>query len=291
MVFQQIHIIINPAAGQNEPILNTLNQVFQEYDINWQVSITQGPGDACRLAKEAVAAGVDLVAGYGGDGTLMEVANGLRGSNIPLGILPGGTGNGIARELRIPFNLEQAAELLCQSPTVSQIDVGQIEGQYFLLHAYAGLHPSQQASRDLKDNMGMLAYLLPMLRVIKEPQISHYTLIIDGQIIQTEGIFCAVVNALGLGISFSLTEPVNPKDGLLNLFLIKKDTSTPLSQTLNQEEKDKLFQHWQCREVSIHSQPAQQVWMDGEVTAQDTIYGRCRPTSLASHCPTSAKYK
>ena len=134
--FQKIQVIINPAAGQDEPILNTLNQVFQEYGVEWQVAITRHSGDARRLAKAAATDGFDLVAGYGGDGTLMEIANGLQDSGIPLGVLPGGTGNSLARELNIPLDLAQAAELLCQAPNVRQIDLGRINDRYFLLHPF-----------------------------------------------------------------------------------------------------------------------------------------------------------
>jgi diacylglycerol kinase family enzyme len=113
--YQHIRVIVNPAAGQNEPILNTLNEVFHRHELEWDVRITLGPGDATRLAREAVANGVDLVAGYGGDGTQMEIANGVMGSNTPMAILPGGTGNAMTFELKIPRNLKQAAELICQS--------------------------------------------------------------------------------------------------------------------------------------------------------------------------------
>ncbi len=60
-------------------------------------------GDATRLAKEAVEQGYELVAGYGGDGTQMEVANGLLGTGIPQAILPGGTGNAMAHDLTYPY--------------------------------------------------------------------------------------------------------------------------------------------------------------------------------------------
>ena len=86
--YNHIHIIINPAAGKDEAILNTLNRVFKKYDQEWSISITYQSGDATRFAKEAINKGADLVAGYGGDGTQMEVANGLIGSDVPLAIFP-----------------------------------------------------------------------------------------------------------------------------------------------------------------------------------------------------------
>lgn len=91
--YKSVHVVINPAAGHDEPILNVLNHVFHPAGVVWDISLTQKTGDATHLAAEAAASGVDMVAAYGGDGTQMEVANGLLGSGIPLAILPGGSGN------------------------------------------------------------------------------------------------------------------------------------------------------------------------------------------------------
>jgi len=77
---KRIHIVINPAAGKDEPILNTINDVFHEHGIDWGVSVTQKFGDATEFARQAAKEGFDIIAGYGGDGTQHEIANGLIGS-------------------------------------------------------------------------------------------------------------------------------------------------------------------------------------------------------------------
>ena len=90
---KRIQVVINPASGQPQAILNTLNKVFRENEVEWDISITQASGDARRFAENAAAAGADVVAAYGGDGSVMEVAQGLMGTNVPVAILPGGTAN------------------------------------------------------------------------------------------------------------------------------------------------------------------------------------------------------
>ena len=102
--YPKVHVVINPAAGQDEPILNVLNDVFHAAGVDWENSLTHKSGDATRLAAEAAASGVDLVAAYGGDGTQMEIANGLLGTGVPQAILPGGTGNAMAHDLGISLN-------------------------------------------------------------------------------------------------------------------------------------------------------------------------------------------
>src|SRR5689334_18509397 len=92
-MYKRIHVIVNPAAGKDTPILGTLNKTFADTGIDWDIFVTKGAGDAHRLAKEAASAGVDAVAVNGGDGTVMEVASGLMNTNVPLAILPGGTAN------------------------------------------------------------------------------------------------------------------------------------------------------------------------------------------------------
>src|SRR5690554_2424284 len=105
---RSIHIITNPAAGQDRPFLNVFNKTFQEAGIDWELLITKKPGDAARFAQDAVKAGVDVVAAYGGDGTVGEVAGALHGTNQPLAILPGGTANVMSVELGIPGDLPGA---------------------------------------------------------------------------------------------------------------------------------------------------------------------------------------
>src|SRR5436190_12669136 len=83
---RRVHVIANPAAGQDRPFLNLFNKSFQAADIEWELLITKKAGDAERLTREAVAAGADVVAAYGGDGTASEVANGLYGTDVPLAI-------------------------------------------------------------------------------------------------------------------------------------------------------------------------------------------------------------
>ena len=124
--YKKVHTVINPAAGHDEPILNVLNDVFHEAGVDWEVSLTHKSGDATRLAKEAAESGVDLVAAYGGDGTQMEVANGLLGSGVPQAILPGGTGNAMAHDLKVPINLREAAELIVSSTKRRAVDLARI---------------------------------------------------------------------------------------------------------------------------------------------------------------------
>src|SRR5690349_232798 len=167
--FRQIHVIINPAAGQDEPILNVLNSVLRPAEIKWDVFITNEAGDARKYAQQAVAAGVDAVAVYGGDGTVTEAASGLIGSNMPLVILPGGTGNVMSVELGIPAKLGDAIALLCDATQGSRlVDMGMVGDRPFFGHVAIGLEADmhQTADRSMKDRLGFLAYPIAALQAL-----------------------------------------------------------------------------------------------------------------------------
>lgn len=290
--FSSIHVVINPAAGQDEPILNTLNRVFTDYDVSWSVSITHEDGDGEHRAQAAVEEGADLVMAYGGDGTVMEVASGLIGTDVPLGVLPGGTGNALAFALNIPQNLEDAARsLLSEEAAVRAMDIGQANDRYFILRLMTGLGVDMltRASRELKDRFGVMAYVVAgLMSLSTPPDPVTYRLTLDGETIETEGIACLIANSAHVGrFNFVFSQAIDPLDGLLDVIVI--DTSLSLILKLatsltNLEDVDERLsqgiQTWQCKEVTIDVDPPQVVRGDGEDSGMTPITVRVLPGSL-----------
>ena len=108
---RKICVIVNPGSGQPKPVLHTLNSIFRPAEVEWDLKLTHSSGDAERFAREAAADQVDAVAAFGGDGTIMEVARGVMGSETPMAILPGGTANLMSVEMGIPRDLTKAVEI------------------------------------------------------------------------------------------------------------------------------------------------------------------------------------
>jgi diacylglycerol kinase family enzyme len=194
--------------------------------------------------------------------------------------LPGGTANGLARDLGIPLNLAGAAELFCADSRVRQVDLGEVIGRYFLLHSYIGLLPEQQAARETKDKLGMLAYLGPVLRVIKDPAQSRFSLTIDGETFEQEAVICVVINTLGWGIDLPLKEPINFEDGLLDVLLINKDMAAAIESFVDLKVSGDIFQHWQGRQIAIQSEPEQDIWIDGEPREKTPFTAVVAPQAL-----------
>jgi YegS/Rv2252/BmrU family lipid kinase len=286
--YPHVHVIINPASGPNRPILNTLNDVFRKYGVDWDVSITKRYGDAARQAKDAIASGVDLVVGYGGDGTQHEIANAVIGTGRPMGILPGGTGNGFAREIGIPKELREAVELLCTSRNVRTVDAARVGEEYFIQRLYAGVPPEAQTSRDLKERYGLLAYAVTLPRQVLRASESEYRLTIDGRTVKLSGIKCYIVNSGRTGTGLSVDVDFSASDGILDLFVVSRKALSIMSaeaRFLHLPTLDAGLYYWRGREITIDAQPEQAIWMDGEYHGNSPVTAQIVPGALAVVAP------
>lgn len=285
---KRVHVIINPAAGQDRPILSVLNQTFQAADIDWDVFITKKAGDARRLAQEAVAAGVDVVAVHGGDGTVMEVASGLIGAEVPLAIFPGGTANVMSIELGISNDPAEACALVCNAGgTIQAVDMGQIDEHYFLLRAGIGFEAEmvEGADREMKNRVGWLAYALSALQALREPQMACYQLTLDGLRVEVEGLTCIIANAGSMGMSgLSLAPTINVSDGLLDVVIVRQANLPSLlalaASIVTGNENAEPLLHWQAREITVASTPSQTVQADGEILGQTPITAKILPQAV-----------
>jgi YegS/Rv2252/BmrU family lipid kinase len=287
--YPRIHVVINPAAGKDEPIINILNKTFNTYGIDWAVSITRKYGDATEFARQAAQAGYDLVAGYGGDGTQHEIANGLMGTGVVMGILPGGTGNGFANELGTPTTLQPAVELLCTSHNRRHIDIGQLaDGDYFIQRLFTGIEPDEQTSREEKDKYGTLAYLKRDVNRLSQIEDIPYRLTIDGEEIPVKGHKCYVVNSAKAGTGLSISSKFQVDDGYLDVFMLSRDsksTNAALARFFNLDTQNAGMYYWRGQEITIDVEPDQPVWTDGEYTARTPVSLKVLPGALTVAVP------
>ncbi len=294
--YKQVHIIVNPAAGQNEPILNVLNSVLRPAEVKWDVFVTTEAGDARKYAEQAVAAGVDAVAVYGGDGTVMEVASGLIGSAMPLAILPGGTANVMSIELGIPGNLADATALLCDPTQGSRlVDMGMVGDTPFFGHVAIGLEAEmhQTADRTMKDRYGFLAYPIAALQSLFDRPVSRYTITMDEEKVEMEVLNCIVTNLGSIGmLGASLANNIDVSDGLLDVVLIRKADVASLSALVGSvtglTDPANLLPHWQVHNVSVIADPPQKVTVDGELLGSTPVYIRVLPSAIRVIVPASA---
>jgi YegS/Rv2252/BmrU family lipid kinase len=270
--FKRVHVVINPASGQDEPILNRLNAVFHTSGIDWDISLTKRDGDATRMARAAAENGADVVASYGGDGTVMEVAAGLTGSGVPLAIFPGGTANVVSLEMGIPRDLIEAAVLIAGAPSkLRPLDLGTVNDQMFALRIGVGYEAevNRGATRELKDRLGIYAYTLANLKTMAKPPSAMYKLDLDGEIVEMEALWCMIANSANLGMpGFSLVQDTDMGDGLLDVIMVRPaDLHTAISVAGSVAHSDRVGQplpQWKVRRVKVSSDPPQYVTVDGE---------------------------
>lgn len=286
MELKRLMVIINPAAGVDRPILGLLNHAMSQAGVEWDVRLTHKGGDAKRLAREAVEAGWDVVAAHGGDGTVMEVADGLRDSGVPLAIFPGGTGNIMAGELGISIDLNEAIGLVASKDyDVRTIDMGTTEGQTFLLRIGIGFEAQMtNVDQELKNRYGLLAYAFNTLSELRNLTPSHYKIVVDGRAYEADGISCMIANSGNVSTGgLRLSQKIDVSDGLIdvvvfsnaNLATLVNITRAVLAGEDSTTQTD-VF-HWQGKTISVEAEPAQLITVDGEKIDPGMVEARVLP--------------
>jgi diacylglycerol kinase (ATP) len=252
--------------------------VLRPRDIEWDISLTRKRGDAERFARQAAENGVDIVAAYGGDGTVIAVARGIMGLETPLVIFPGGTANLVAVELGIPKNLSKAAELAVdEHSAIHSIDVGRSGAGYFLVRVGTGF-PARKVEyidHELKDRFGVMAYTLAALKAINAQNEANYHLTVDSKSFNIRTLACEVYKVGNIGVpGTSLVPGISVEDGLLDLVVLRVNVSrTLLTHDIEHSIRpsDDLFDHWQARQIRIESDPPQPVHIDGEMVGTTPV--------------------
>ena len=272
-------LITNPAAARTqqravEAVMRTLKAA------GWSAEVlaTGGPGDARRLAEFGVAEQVDVVAVFGGDGTTMQAAAALVGTEVSLGVIPGGTGNLLAGNLRIPASPERAARALVAGRP-RPFDLGRMERpdglHYFAVACGAGYDARVMAGTlsEHKRRWGMAAYVATTLRLIGEIRSAAHVITIDGVEYDANAAMVLVANC-GEVIPplVRLRAGIRPDDGLLDVVVMRANSfgqSVRAVWELLREPAmaggaDTYVGYASGREIRVESDPVQPVQLDGE---------------------------
>ncbi|WP_426061999.1 diacylglycerol/lipid kinase family protein [Hymenobacter sp. B1770] len=213
--------ILNPMAGPSRrldmPAL--IAEHFGALEADYEIRLTEFAGHAVELAKQAAADGFRVVAAVGGDGTVNEVGRGLLGTDAALGIVPQGSGNGLARHLEVPLALPAALRRLAR-PTFSRMDVGVMNGHPFFCTAGLGFdaHVSQHFAE--AGSRGLSTYLRVTLREYRRYLPVPVRVELNGQIEQTNCYVLAFANASQYGNNAYIAPLADLRDGLLDVCLI-----------------------------------------------------------------------
>ncbi len=286
MKFKNIHIIINPESGHYEPIVAYLNDAFHGSNIEWGLSIMKDDNDAKGFAQQWLGK-VDVIAVYGGDGSISEVAQVLKGSDTPLAIIPGGTANVISKELGIPQNTIEAIELLKSFNTECILmDMATANDNLFMIRMNLGIMADMviDATSEMKNRVGQLAYGIAGMQSIMKTEPISYKMKIDGREIVEEGVALTVTNCGNIGIEdYSFLPDISIHDGLLDVILLNHAdlmSIVRIAGTTLMKTESEVLKHWKCKEFEISFDTPQKFILDDFAMEAKNFHIRVIPNAL-----------
>ncbi|RYU81220.1 diacylglycerol/lipid kinase family protein [Hymenobacter persicinus] len=217
----RICFLINPMSGTNrrQDVPALITRHVDTAAVDHEIRLTQYAGHAEELARQAAAEGFRTVVAVGGDGTVNEVGRGLLGTATALGVVPRGSGNGLARHLRIPLTLPAAVQRVC-APDFQRIDVGHINGRAFFCTAGLGFDAHVSKCFAQAGTRGLSTYVKVALREYRHYRPTPITVALNGQTLQTDCYVLAFANAAQYGNNAYIAPLADIRDGLLDLCLI-----------------------------------------------------------------------
>ena len=292
----QVRILVNPLAGEGEAkitvkkIRKALNKRMPESKIDIIFSRTKG--DLSTLAKEAVRDECEMVVAVGGDGAINEVIQGLAGSSVVLGIIPRGTGNVFAQEMKIPNNIDQACKIL-ETGEIRRVDLGKVSDRYFLWLAGIGVDAlvAQELTSEAKDKLGIFSYFIFALKHLKKIPYTKININCEGVESNFKALCLFAGNATSYDGKLNIKSVDSMDDGYLDVCIAQKVTPLGIIRQIlwfliGRKTYYRDIQYFdviylRAKKLRIQSEPPVFVHTDGEVIGQTPCECTIEPSSLS----------
>lgn len=218
---RRFQFIVNPKAGTKRKA-KVVDQLKNELDdnISYGINFTEHAAHATELAQAAVQGGAEAVVAIGGDGTVNEVAKALIGTDVKLGVIPMGSGNGFARHMEIPLKVGDAIQCLNRGKS-RLIDTGEVNGEPFL--STVGLGFDALVGKEFADfgKRGLFSYMQVSTNVFLNFKIGEYHLFVDGEEIKTKAFVINFANIGQYGNNAWIAPQASVSDGKLNVCILE----------------------------------------------------------------------
>ncbi len=296
MAYKRVSIIYNPKAGGlhgNTDKISRLAAALRGQGIELsddQIQATTASGDATRLAQQAVADKIDLLIVGGGDGTINEVAQALIGSETVLAILPSGTANVLAKELRLPRQPEALAKLIAADRT-RNISVGRASkpdgswSRYFILMAGIGLDASviETVNPKLKKQWGLGSYVAAGLKTLAMWPLHPFSLSVNAQ--NHDATFAIVANAANYAAWFTIAPKSQMESDYLNVCIFNSRSriiylSYAFLSLFGAHTRSSRVIYQPITETYANSSNTTPVQLDGELVGHLPMHFECIPQAL-----------
>lgn len=267
---KKICFIVNPISGttSKKNVVGLIPKYFKEPDFHTEIKYTQRPKHATELAAQAVDEGFDIVVAVGGDGTVNEVGRSLVHTSAALGIIPCGSGNGLARHLAIPVNVVKAMKIL-QEAHIQKLDYGKLNEHFFFCTCGVGFDAFVSDKFAQLGKRGLLSYVENTLVEGVRYKPEEYELEVDGERQQFKAFLIACGNASQYGNNAYITPEASMSDGLIDVTVMEPFglISAPqillqmFNKSLNENSHIRTFR---CKSLKIFRKKPGVVHYDGD---------------------------
>ncbi|MEN2984038.1 MAG: diacylglycerol kinase family protein [Dictyoglomaceae bacterium] len=264
------HVFVNPTAnrGRGRKLFSYIKRIFEKERFNFNIEFTKGKEETIRQVESALEKGAEVIVAAGGDGTVNEVVNGLKGRGV-LGIIPIGRGNDIAISLKIPRNIEKAIKIL-KNGKYFKMDLGLVDGRYFVGITGMGFDAEVNISANKLALKGPLGYIISVFTTLKRYQAKECEISFDGNRWKGKITLVAVGNTKNYAGGMKILPYSSLDDGYFDICLIEKISPFELilhfpliffgKHTINPHVK--MFR---AKEVKVEGPDDLMATMDGEL--------------------------
>lgn len=284
--------IVNPRSGTDrvKAVNNTIEETLDASQYNYEVLATKYPKHGITLARAAADNGAFGVIAIGGDGSVNDVVAGLAGTKTALGIIPRGSGNGMARSIELPLNDEGCLQVINKANVVGT-DLGYANERPYISNAGVGFDALIAREFAKSKTRGLKAYSWLITKNIwsfKEPE---WRIHIDGKLLRERAFLVNVANGKQFGYNFKIAPNASITDGMLDVIIIKKFPkimgASLAALAINGDiTTSRYVTHFRCKEASISHPELQLMQIDGDPHAcPNKINFRVEPGAINVFMP------
>ncbi len=267
---KRIAFIINPISGtgNSKRLPDIIQKNLDLSQFEHRILFTKGAGDATKLAEQCVEECLDAVIAVGGDGTMNEIAKALIHTDTALGLIPAGSGNGLARHLNIPINVTKAIQALNHSEAI-KIDYGLVNERPFFCTCGTGFDAYVSMEFAKAKKRGVMTYLEKMVTSYRNYKLQTYRLHGEEIDFNNKAFLITFANASQWGNNAYIAPQASVQDGLLDVSVMSNfpDIAIPtvLLQLFTKNiHKDLFVNTFRTKEITLYREASGPFHLDGE---------------------------
>lgn len=220
---KKILFIVNPISGTGKQtdIELKIDEFIDKENFDYAIVYTSKQRNGSSLSKKAVDNGVDIIVAVGGDGSINEIAGNIKNTDVSLGIIPAGSGNGLANHLKIPLKTSDAIKVINQNKTIN-IDTANINKQLFISIAGLGFDGLISKKYAKEKKRGFWPYFRLVTEEFHRYKQKKYKLVIDGKKSKIKAMMINFANTDQFGYNTSIAPEAKVNDGLIDVCILQK---------------------------------------------------------------------